>query len=150
MSNEFLRTVGAQVTVNRMLSFESVKQRLGREQPLSFLEFNYMLLQVWARRPCFFPATGCPSWTFGDARRRHRLPNRRPTTSSSVYRRREESSSWAGPTSGANIAASRDFLELYAERRLASRRNCSEGRRRPWGQRLSAASNSQGASSRAR
>lgn len=42
---EFLRTVGAVVTVNRMLSFESVKQRLGREQPLSFLEFNYMLLQ---------------------------------------------------------------------------------------------------------
>jgi tyrosyl-tRNA synthetase len=44
---EFLRTVGAQVTVNRMLSFESVKQRLGREQPLSFLEFNYMLLQAY-------------------------------------------------------------------------------------------------------
>ena len=48
-------SAGAQVTVNRMLSFESVKQRLGREQPLSFLEFNYMLLQVWERRPCFFP-----------------------------------------------------------------------------------------------
>ena len=45
--SSFWRTVGAQVTVNRMLSFESVKQRLGREQPLSFLEFNYMLLQAY-------------------------------------------------------------------------------------------------------
>lgn len=44
---DFLRTCGRHVTVNRMLSFESVKQRLAREQPLSFLEFNYMLLQAY-------------------------------------------------------------------------------------------------------
>lgn len=44
---DFLRNCGRYITVNRMLSFESVKQRLSREQPLSFLEFNYMLLQAY-------------------------------------------------------------------------------------------------------
>ena len=44
---EFLRDYGTQFTINRMLSFESVKQRLGRESPLSFLEFNYMILQAY-------------------------------------------------------------------------------------------------------
>ena len=43
----FLRDYGRYFTINRMLSFESVKQRLAREQPLTFLEFNYMLLQVF-------------------------------------------------------------------------------------------------------
>jgi tyrosyl-tRNA synthetase len=42
---EFLRDVGRHFSVNRMLSFESVKLRLEREQSLSFLEFNYMILQ---------------------------------------------------------------------------------------------------------
>jgi tyrosyl-tRNA synthetase len=41
----FLREVGVHFTINRMLSFESVKLRLDREQPLTFLEFNYMILQ---------------------------------------------------------------------------------------------------------
>ena len=41
----FLRNIGRHFSVNRMLSFESVKLRLEREQPLSFLEFNYMILQ---------------------------------------------------------------------------------------------------------
>ena len=41
----FLRNIGRHFSVNRMLSFESVKLRLEREQPLSFLEFNYMVLQ---------------------------------------------------------------------------------------------------------
>jgi tyrosyl-tRNA synthetase len=44
---EFLRDYGRYFTINRMLSFESVKQRLAREQPLTFLEFNYMLLQAY-------------------------------------------------------------------------------------------------------
>lgn len=44
---EFLRDYGKFFTVNRMLSYESVKQRLAREQPFSFLEFNYMLLQSY-------------------------------------------------------------------------------------------------------
>ena len=43
---EFLREFGRHFTVNRMLSFDSVKLRLEREQPLSFLEFNYMLMQA--------------------------------------------------------------------------------------------------------
>ena len=43
----FLRDVGRHFSVNRMLSFESVKLRLDREQSLSFLEFNYMILQAY-------------------------------------------------------------------------------------------------------
>ena len=42
---DFLREYGRHFTINRMLTFESVKQRLERESPLSFLEFNYMILQ---------------------------------------------------------------------------------------------------------
>lgn len=42
---EFLRDYGTYFTVNRMLSFDSVKLRLDREQPLTFLEFNYMIMQ---------------------------------------------------------------------------------------------------------
>lgn len=44
---EFLRDVGVHFSVNRMLAFDSVKQRLEREQSLSFLEFNYMILQAY-------------------------------------------------------------------------------------------------------
>ena len=44
---EFLRDVGKHFSVNRMLSFDSVKLRLEREQNLSFLEFNYMILQAY-------------------------------------------------------------------------------------------------------
>ena len=43
----FLRDYGRHFTINRMLSFDSVKLRLEREQPLTFLEFNYMLLQAY-------------------------------------------------------------------------------------------------------
>ena len=43
----FLRDIGRHFSVNRMLAFESVKSRLDREQSLSFLEFNYMLLQSY-------------------------------------------------------------------------------------------------------
>ena len=44
---EFLRDVGKYFSINKMLSFESVKMRLEREQSLSFLEFNYMILQAY-------------------------------------------------------------------------------------------------------
>ena len=43
----FLRDIGRHFSVNRMLTFDSVKLRLDREQPLSFLEFNYMILQAY-------------------------------------------------------------------------------------------------------
>jgi tyrosyl-tRNA synthetase len=43
----FLRDVGRHFTINRMLTFESVRLRLDREQPLTFLEFNYMILQAY-------------------------------------------------------------------------------------------------------
>jgi tyrosyl-tRNA synthetase len=44
---EFLRDYGLHFSVNRMLSFDSVKSRLQKEEPLSFLEFNYMILQAY-------------------------------------------------------------------------------------------------------
>lgn len=44
---EFLRDYGPHFTINRMMTFESVKQRLEREQPLTFLEFNYMIFQAY-------------------------------------------------------------------------------------------------------
>src|SRR5437868_4293952 len=43
---QFLRDVGRHFTINKMLTFDSVKLRLEREQPLTFLEFNYMILQA--------------------------------------------------------------------------------------------------------
>jgi len=44
---KFLRDIGSKLSLNKMLTFESVKNRLDREQPLTFLEFNYMLLQAY-------------------------------------------------------------------------------------------------------
>jgi len=44
---EMLRTIGPHFTINRMLTFDSVRLRLDREQPLTFLEFNYMILQAY-------------------------------------------------------------------------------------------------------
>jgi tyrosyl-tRNA synthetase len=44
---DFLREVGRHFTINRMLTFDSVKLRLDREQPMTFLEFNYMILQAY-------------------------------------------------------------------------------------------------------
>ncbi len=64
----FLRDYGRHFSVNRMLSFESVRLRLEREQPLSFLEFNYMVLQAYdflelARRcDCVLQMGGSDQW----------------------------------------------------------------------------------------
>ncbi len=44
---DFLRNIGKHFTINKMLSFDSVKLRLGREQSLSYMEFNYMILQAY-------------------------------------------------------------------------------------------------------
>ncbi|WP_128892579.1 tyrosine--tRNA ligase [Erythrobacter sp. HKB08] len=65
---ELLRDVGPHFTVNRMLTFDSVKLRLEREQPLTFLEFNYMILQAYdflelARRyDCRLQMGGSDQW----------------------------------------------------------------------------------------
>ena len=65
---EFLRDVGRHFSVNRMLSFESVKLRLDREQSLSFLEFNYMILQgydfveLYRRYGCLLQMSGSDQW----------------------------------------------------------------------------------------
>ncbi|WP_421838690.1 tyrosine--tRNA ligase [Novosphingobium sp.] len=55
---ELLRTVGPHFTINRMMTFDSVKLRLEREQPLTFLEFNYMILQAYDFRELALTA-GC-------------------------------------------------------------------------------------------
>ena len=44
---EFLRNIGSHFTINKMLTFDSVKLRLQREQSLSYMEFNYMILQAY-------------------------------------------------------------------------------------------------------
>src|SRR5262245_10834452 len=64
----FLRDYGRHFSVNRMLGFDSVKLRLEREQPLSFLEFNYMVLQAYdflelaRRRDCVLQMGGSDQW----------------------------------------------------------------------------------------
>ncbi|MBX3579811.1 MAG: tyrosine--tRNA ligase [Rhizobiaceae bacterium] len=64
----FLRDVGRHFSVNRMLSFDSVKLRLDREQSLSFLEFNYMILQAYdfvelhKRYGCVLQMGGSDQW----------------------------------------------------------------------------------------
>jgi tyrosyl-tRNA synthetase len=64
----FLRDYGRHFTINRMLSFDSVKLRLEREQPLTFLEFNYMLLQAYdflelhKRHGCLLQMGGSDQW----------------------------------------------------------------------------------------
>ncbi len=65
---KFLRDYGRHFTVNRMLTFDSVRQRLEREQPLTFLEFNYMLLQaydfleLYRRYGCTLQIGGSDQW----------------------------------------------------------------------------------------
>ncbi len=65
---ELLRTVGPHFTINRMLTFESVKMRLDRESPLTFLEFNYMILQAYdflelqRREGCAMQMGGSDQW----------------------------------------------------------------------------------------
>jgi tyrosyl-tRNA synthetase len=65
---DFLRDIGRHFSVNRMLSFESVKSRLDREQSLSFLEFNYMILQAYdfleihRRYGCLLQMGGSDQW----------------------------------------------------------------------------------------
>ena len=65
---EFLRDIGRYFSVNRMLSFESVKSRLDRDQSLSFLEFNYMILQaydfleLYRREGCLLQMGGSDQW----------------------------------------------------------------------------------------
>ena len=64
----FLRDVGRHFTINRMLTFDSVKTRLEREQPLTFLEFNYMILQAYdflelsRRADCRLQMGGSDQW----------------------------------------------------------------------------------------
>ena len=65
---DFLRDVGRHFSVNRMLTFDSVKLRLDREQPLTFLEFNYMILQAYdfvelhRRHGCMLQMGGSDQW----------------------------------------------------------------------------------------
>jgi tyrosyl-tRNA synthetase len=64
----FLREVGRHFTINKMLTFDSVRLRLDREQPLTFLEFNYMILQaydfveLYKRYGCILQMGGSDQW----------------------------------------------------------------------------------------
>jgi tyrosyl-tRNA synthetase len=64
----FLRDIGPHFTINRMLTFDSVRLRLDREQPLTFLEFNYMILQAYdflelsRRQECRLQLGGSDQW----------------------------------------------------------------------------------------
>jgi len=65
---EFLRKFGSKITINKMLTYEAVKSRLDREQPLTFLEFNYMLLQAYdffhlfEKHKCILQIGGSDQW----------------------------------------------------------------------------------------
>ncbi len=65
---EFLRDMGRHFTINRMLTFDSVRLRLEREQPMTFLEFNYMILQAYdylelgRKYDCIFQLGGSDQW----------------------------------------------------------------------------------------
>ena len=65
---KFLRDTGSHFTVNKMLTFESVKLRLDREQSLSYMEFNYMILQafdfyqLFKSKNCILQIGGSDQW----------------------------------------------------------------------------------------
>ena len=64
----FLRDIGKHFTINKMLTFESVKTRLDREQSLSYMEFNYMILQAYdflelnKKENCLLQIGGSDQW----------------------------------------------------------------------------------------
>ena len=65
---DFLRNIGSQFTLNKMLTFDSVKSRLEREQSLSYMEFNYMILQafdfykLYEKEKCLLQLGGSDQW----------------------------------------------------------------------------------------
>ena len=65
---DFLRNIGSQFTLNKMLTFDSVKSRLEREQSLSYMEFNYMILQafdfykLYEKENCLLQLGGSDQW----------------------------------------------------------------------------------------
>ena len=65
---EFLRDIGSHFTINKMLTFESIKLRLEREQSLSYMEFNYMILQAYdfyqlfKKNKCILQIGGSDQW----------------------------------------------------------------------------------------
>ncbi len=84
---ELLREVGPHFTVNRMLTFDSVRLRLEREQPMTFLEFNYMILQ---------------SYDFRELRRRH-----------GVVLQMGGSDQWGNIVSGVELVRRTDHREVF-------------------------------------
>ena len=104
----FLREVGRHFTINRMLTFDSVKLRLDREQPMTFLEFNYMILQAYdflelsRRAGCRLQMGGSDQWgnivngiELGAADRRDRAV-RRHDAADHHRRRREDGQDGTG------------------------------------------------------
>ena len=102
----FLRDIGPHFTINRMLTFDSVRLRLEREQPLTFLEFNYMILQAYdfleLSRRARLPAAARRLGPVGQYRQRRRArpagrrhPALRPDHAADHHRRRR--ARWARP-----------------------------------------------------
>ncbi len=85
---DFIRDIGRYFTVNRMISFDSVKQRLERESPLTFLEFNYMIMQ---------------GYDFLELHRRH-----------GTILQMGGSDQWGNIINGVDLAHKSDQLQLYA------------------------------------
>ena len=133
----FLRDVGPHFTINRMLTFDSVKLRLDREQPLTFLEFNYMILQAYdflelsRRAGCRLQMGGSDQW--GNIVNGIELARRIDGTE--LYRRhhaadhhRRRRARWARPRR-ARCGSSADLLSPYDYWQFW--RNTAGRRRRP-------------------
>jgi tyrosyl-tRNA synthetase len=117
---DFLRDYGPHFTINRMMTFDSVKLRLEREQPLTFLEFNYMILQaydfleLYRRNDCVLQMGGSDQWgniingmELGrrvDGARLHALTSPLLTTSSGAK---------MGKTAGGAVWLNADMLSPY-------------------------------------
>jgi len=117
---DFLRDVGRHFSVNRMLAFDSVKTRLDRRQELSFLEFNYMILQAYdfvelaRRRQCTLQMGGSDQWgnivNGIDLGRRLGLPQLYGLTCPLIT---TSSGAKMGKTAGGAVWLSADMLSPY-------------------------------------
>jgi tyrosyl-tRNA synthetase len=117
---DFLREYGRHFSINRMLTFDSVRLRLEREQPLSFLEFNYMLLQaydfveLYRRYGCRLQCGGSDQWgnivNGVDLARRMNCPTLFGLTSNLIT---TASGTKMGKTASGAIWLNQDMLSAY-------------------------------------
>ena len=148
----FLREVGRHFTINRMLTFDSVKLRLDREQPMTFLEFNYMILQAYdflelsRRAGCRLQIGGSDQWgnivngiELAPPDRRDRAV-RRHHAADHHRRRREDGQDRAGAVwLDANLLSPYDYWQFWRNaddadvgRSCACSPTCRSTRSRGW------------------